>query len=236
VSGWAVHLPGLCPYEAVFRLQEALVRARMDRTIPDVVLFLEHRKVVTLGNRGRRDHLLLSEDALKQKGIDLIHSSRGGDVTYHGPGQVVMYPIIQLGDCEADSHGYLCNLEEIALRTASDFGIPAFRRPGMTGGWCDQGKFSAIGIRLRRWVTFHGMSLNVDLDLEDFQVITPCGLSGEAVTSFRHVLGDDVPGIVDVRQSMFQHFQEICSRELQWFDSRETWPDRLRELIEVESL
>jgi lipoyl(octanoyl) transferase len=175
------------------RLQEALVAARQAGAIPDVVLFLEHAPVVTLGRRGRQNFLLAPPDQLARQGIDFHLASRGGDVTYHAPGQLVLYPILQLGGAEADSRGYLHNLEEIALRTAADFGVAAHRRPGKNGAWTEDGKIAAIGFHLKRWVTMHGLSFNVSLDLRGFDLIVGCGLVGERVSSLQRLLGDRCP-------------------------------------------
>jgi lipoate-protein ligase B len=211
------------PYSAAMRLQDELVRRRIEETLPDMALFLEHTPVVTLGNRGRTEHLVASPVELQQRGIDMVHASRGGDVTYHGPGQMIIYPIIHLGTNEADTHGYLHNLEEIAIRTAADFGILAFRRSGKTGAWTDAGKLAAIGIRFKRWVTSHGMSFNVNPDLSGFSTIVPCGLVGEAVTSLERLLPDTCPAMAAVRASMTGHFCAVCRRAAAIH--RPPWPD-----------
>lgn len=194
-------------------VQDALVAARIEEQIPDIVLCLEHAPVITLGNRGRANHLTVSPDELAHRSITLARSTRGGDVTYHGPGQLILYPIIHLGASEADAHGYLNNLEEIAIRTIKDYGVLAFRRPGMTGAWTANGKLAAIGIRLKKWVTSHGMSLNVCPDLTGFNNIVPCGLVGEAVSSLLQILGAGrCPSVGDVRERMTTHFSAVCRR------------------------
>lgn len=193
--------------------QERLAAARAKDLLPDLVLFLQHRPVVTLGARGRTDQLRLAPERLAARGIELRHASRGGDVTYHGPGQWVMYPILKLGEREADAHGYLTNLEDVALRTAAAFDVEAWRRPGLNGAWTQGGKIAAIGFRIRRWVTLHGMSFNVDPDLSGFDTIFPCGLR-EPVTSLRHLLGERCPGPAAVREKMAQCFSEIFHRPL----------------------
>jgi lipoate-protein ligase B len=203
------------PYTDGTRLQQALLNARAQDAIPDVVLFLEHKPVVTLGNRGRRDHLLLSDEELGRRGIELAHAGRGGDVTYHGPGQLVMYPIVRLGTHEADAHGYLYNLEEVAIRTAAAFGVSAFRREGKNGAWTERGKLAAIGFRLKRWVTCHGMSFNVRGDLGGFETIVPCGLVGERVASLETLLGDTAPDVPAVRDVMAAQFEAVCGRRLE---------------------
>ncbi|HOW96697.1 MAG TPA: lipoyl(octanoyl) transferase LipB [Kiritimatiellia bacterium] len=201
------------PFSEGVELQERLVEARARGDIPDTVLFLEHAPVVTLGARGRTEHLKLSRDELAARGIELAPASRGGDVTYHGPGQLVMYPILKLGEREADAHGYLFNLEEVGLRTAADFGVQAWRRPGLNGIWTEAGKLAAIGFRIRRWVTMHGMSFNVDPDLGGFQAIFPCGLR-EPVTSLRALLGGRCPALSAVRDRMAVHFGAVFQRPL----------------------
>lgn len=195
-------------------LQESLVAARIAGLIPDVVLFLEHAPVITMGVRAAMGHVLLSKEELARRGIDIVRTSRGGDVTWHGPGQLVMYPVVRLGDREADAHGYLHNLEEIAMRTARDFGVSAFRRKGLTGAWTQTGKLAAIGVRFKRWVAFHGMSFNVNPDLSGFGSIIPCGLKGERVTSLLEIMREKCPSIEDVRLRMTIRFSEVCSREL----------------------
>ncbi len=210
---------GLVPYAEGVRLQEELVRARIEERIPDVVLFLEHAPVVTLGMRSRPGHVLLSSAELDARGIGLCRTSRGGDVTFHCPGQLVMYPILRLGEREADAHGYLRNLEEIAIRTACDFNVRAFRRDGLTGAWTQGGKLAAIGIRFKRWVTFHGMSFNVSPDLSGFSAIVPCGLRNEPVTSLRELLGGAAPSVSAVRERMAIHFADVCGRPMLCMDA-----------------
>lgn len=196
------------------QIQELLWRARLEDLIADTVLFLEHHPVITLGRRGRDNFVLAARDDLARRGVELVKSSRGGDVTYHAPGQLVMYPILKLGTTEADSHGYLRNLEEIATRTAADFGVTAFRRAGMNGAWTDSGKIAAIGFALKRWVTMHGMSFNVDPDLRGFDLIVGCGLVGQPVSSLKTILGAACPSIATVREHMARNFSHVCARPL----------------------
>lgn len=231
MSAWAINIDTPLPYAEGVRLQTALVNARIADTIPDTVIFLEHTSVITLGVRAQNSHVLLSDAALAKRHIDLHHSSRGGDVTWHGPGQLVMYPIIRLGEQEADAHGYLHNLEETAIRTAGDFGVRAYRRAGITGAWTQDGKLAAIGIRLKRWVTFHGMSFNVKPDLAGFGAIIPCGLAGEAVTSLEKLLGDACPTLAEVRAHMRRHFGDICHRHLQCAGPANHLPKELAKIL-----
>ncbi|MCX7006464.1 MAG: lipoyl(octanoyl) transferase LipB, partial [Kiritimatiellaeota bacterium] len=174
MKAWAVFFDAPLPYATGVRIQERLYAARLADAIPDTVLFLEHTPVVTLGQRGRDDGVRVAPERLRELGVDLAKASRGGNVTFHGPGQCVLYPILRLGSHEADAHGYLHNLEEVAIRTAANLDVQAFRREGKNGAWTDDGKIAAIGFRLKRWVTLHGMSFNVNVDLAGFDLIVPC--------------------------------------------------------------
>lgn len=226
----ALWFPKPVRYADGVRLQEALVSARQADRIPDTVLFLEHAPVITLGRRGRQNFLLAQPEYLRERGIDFELSSRGGDITYHGPGQLVMYPIVKLGTAEADAHGYLWNLEEIAIRTADRFGLTAYRREGMNGAWTDAGKIAAIGFHLKRWVTMHGMSFNVDLDLNGFSLIVGCGLVGEKVSSLKAQMGERCPPLSDVRHVMSSQFSTICQRELEFYEYGKEVPPALADI------
>jgi lipoyl(octanoyl) transferase len=232
MTAWGIFFDSPLTFADGVRIQEQLHAARLAGRIPDTILFLEHRPAVTLGTRGRSNYLLIPPEQLAARGIEFAQASRGGDVTYHGPGQLVMYPILKLGEREADSHSYLKNLEEIAIRTAADFGVVARRRKGMSGAWADDGKIAAIGFRLRRWITMHGMSLNVSVDLEGFQTIVPCGLQGEPVSSLKKILGDHCPSMERVRDRMAHNFSNICSRPLELFSIQDSLPGELRGLFD----
>jgi len=203
-------------------LQEELVRLRVSDEIPDTLLLLQHPAVITLGRRGRREHIQASEVVLEKAGIQIYTASRGGDVTAHAPGQWVLYPILKLTGNEKGAHGYLRALEQIALDTAADFGIRAFRRYGMAGAWSREGKFCAIGFKFIRWVSMHGLALNVNLDLTIFDLIVGCGLVGEPVTSFERILGKKSPGLVEVGESLRGHASTALQRRLE-----EVSPDEL---------
>ncbi len=228
---WAIHIDEPIPYAKALRLQEALLAARIAERIPDTIIYLQHTPVVTLGRRRRDEHLLLTPDQLAQRGVDYAEASRGGDVTYHAPGQLVMYPIIKLGTHDMDSHGHLWNLEQTAIDTAAGFGVPAYRREGMNGAWTDAGKISAIGFRLKRWVTYHGMSFNVDVDLSGFNVIVPCGLIGEPISSLSTILKERCPSVAEVRSSMALHFESIAGRTQQLVAIADL-PDDVAEMCE----
>lgn len=188
-----ITFPQPVSYALGLRLQEELVARRLAGEIGDTALLLEHEPVITLGIRAKAEHILLPPDELARRGIAVHTTPRGGDVTYHGPGQLVLYPIVMLEGPAADVHAYVASLEEIALRTAQAFGIEAYRRPGKTGIWTPAGKLAAIGVRFHRWVSSHGLSLNVDVAPGGFSAIVPCGLHGEPVASLATLLGPRCP-------------------------------------------
>ena len=181
---------GRVPYGEALTLQRSLQEARSEGRIPDTILLLEHEDVITSGRRSKLEHALLSDAALREAGYEVYHANRGGDVTYHGPGQLLGYPILDLSRHGSDVHGYLRQLEGVLIDTLGDFGIPARRRPGYAGVWLDERrKIASIGIGLRRWTTLHGFALNVCCDLERFKAIIPCGLADVEITSMSQFLG-----------------------------------------------
>ncbi len=204
------------PCSLLYPVMERLVEERIADRIPDSVLFLEHERVVTLGNRGRENHLLVPREELERRGIPVVHASRGGDVTFHGPGQLVIYPICKLGAVEADARNWLHNLEESGLRLCAELGIRAWRTPGQTGVWTEKGKVAAIGVRFRRWVAYHGMSLNVDISLDFTQWIVPCGLVGKPVTTLRAFLGTQCPSLDEIAERLRIHLGAALTRDIQW--------------------
>lgn len=181
---------GTVSYQAALDLQMRLVDERKQGRIPDQLLLLEHPPVITLGarNRNARSNVLETAEALAAKGVELFETGRGGDVTYHGPGQLVGYPIIELPVDRHDVHRYVRDLEEVLIQAVSDFGITASRIPGLTGIWVGDTKLAAIGVRISRWVTSHGFALNVSTDLSHFGLIVPCGISDKGVTSMERLL------------------------------------------------
>ena len=213
------HIQKPVAYATMLETQDRLVAERLAGLIPDTVLFLEHLPVITLGRSTKPGHLLRNPDQLARMGIALARSPRGGDITYHAPGQVIMYPILKLEGVDADVHDYTRKLEEVAILTAADFGVPAFRRSGMTGVWTKTGKLAAIGVRIRRWVTSHGMSFNVNIDLSGFDAIVPCGLAGEQVTSLARILSKSCPSATRVRDRMAHHFSRVFNRRLRLFSA-----------------
>ena len=182
-------------------------------------LFVEHPHVYTLGKSGHIENLLIDEEGLKNKGATFYKINRGGDITYHGPGQIVGYPILDLENFFTDIHKYLRSLEEVIIRTLSDYGLKGERSEGETGVWLDVGtpfarKICAMGVRCSRWVTMHGFALNVNTDLGYFDNIIPCGIRGKAVTSLNVELAKDKVDTQEVKQRILTHFKEIFEATL----------------------
>ena len=182
-------------------------------------LFVEHPHVYTLGKSGHIENLLIDEEELKNKGATFYKINRGGDITYHGPGQIVGYPILDLENFFTDIHKYLRSLEEVIIRTLSDYGLKGERSEGETGVWLDVGtpfarKICAMGVRCSRWVTMHGFALNVNTDLGYFDNIIPCGIRGKAVTSLNVELAKDKVDLEEVKQRILTHFKEIFEATL----------------------
>lgn len=184
--------PGRIPYGEGLELQARLVADRQAGQIDDTLVLLEHDPVVTLGRNARPSSLLLSKAELKARGVSVFETGRGGDVTYHGPGQVVGYPILDLAPDRRDVHHYVRDLEEVMIRVSADYGVAAGRIPGLTGVWVDDSKLGAIGVRIARWVTSHGFAFNVSTDLAGFSLIVPCGIRERGVTSLERILGRPV--------------------------------------------
>jgi len=190
---------GLIGYARALELQRDLVERRKRGEIADRLLLLEHPDVITLGVRTRnaRTHVLETDEGLAAQGVELFETGRGGDVTYHGPGQLVGYPILDLNPHRRDVHRYVRDLEAVLIQAVASFGITAGRVPGLTGIWVDapdgQAKLAAIGVRISRWVTSHGFALNVNTDLSRFGLIVPCGITDRGVTSMERLLGHRLP-------------------------------------------
>jgi lipoyl(octanoyl) transferase len=204
---------GSIPYAESHLLQEALVEQRKRDEIPDSLLLLEHPHAITLGRAANRANVLIDDEGRARSEVGLFETGRGGDVTYHGPGQLVGYPIIKLAPDRCDVRRYVRDLEEVLIRTAADFGIEAGRIEGLTGVWVDGEKLAAIGVRISRWVTMHGFAFNITTDLSYFQMIVPCGIRNHGVTSLQKLLGRTVEGR-DVAQRIIDHFGEIFDRQM----------------------
>ena len=208
-----VHRLHLVTYENALKLQQKLVEMRQRNEIDDQFLLLEHPPVITLGRGGDAANLLATPDTLTAQRVRFFETTRGGDITYHGPGQLVGYPIIHLGEGNRDVRRYVTNLEEVLIRTVAEYGITAERVEGKRGIWVGNEKIAAIGVRIARWVTSHGFALNVTTNLEHFRLITPCGLHGTGVTSIEKLTGRRV-ALDEVRELVTKHFAEIFQREL----------------------
>ena len=206
---------GLVPYADGLALQRDLVEARKAGQIPDQLLLLQHPPVITLGAKVRNDrsHVLASDEALDEAGVSLFEAGRGGDVTYHGPGQLVGYPILDLRPDRCDVHRYVRDLEEVMIGMAAGFGVRAERVAGLTGAWVGRNKLAAIGVRISRWITSHGFAFNVSTDLAHFGLIVPCGIADRGVTSLGELLGAAPPMAV-VEDAAIASFAAVFGREI----------------------
>jgi lipoyl(octanoyl) transferase len=204
---------GLVNYAQALDLQKQLVEDRKADRIPDQLLLLEHPPVITLGVKSRddRSHVLATPEALERDGVEIVATGRGGDVTFHGPGQLVGYPVIDLRPDRCDVHRYVRDLEEVLIRTAVAFGIDAVRSPGLTGVWVGQEKLAAIGVRIARWVTSHGFALNVTTKLDHFNLIVPCGIQDRGVTSMEKLLGRPV-SMDEVEEAVISQMSGVFGR------------------------
>ena len=201
---------GRVPYADALALQKQLVEERREGRVGDMLLLVEHPHVLTLGVRGDggRSHILATPDLLESRGVDVHETGRGGDITYHGPGQIVGYPIIDLKPDRCDVHRYVRDLEEVIIRVAADYGLTGERVAGLTGVWVGGEKVAAIGVRIARWITSHGFALNVTTDLDYFNLIVPCGIADRGVTSLSKLLGRAVDRR-EVEDRLVQRFSEV---------------------------
>lgn len=204
----AVYRLGRVSYADAHALQERLVDTRKEGRGEDVLLFLEHPKVITLGRAAKQANILLSDEALAAQGYEVFATGRGGDVTFHGPGQLVAYPIVDLKPERQDVRRYVQDLEETMIRVCADFGLSAGRSEGKNGTWIGDRKVGAVGVRISRWVTMHGFALNVTTDLSLFGAIVPCGIPDRGVTSLERELGF-APNFEDVQTKAAKHFAAL---------------------------
>ena len=208
-------------YRNGMALQKRLLNARIaDPELPDAVLLLEHKPVFTLGRRGGRDHLMVEEDLLHRHGIDLVDTERGGFITYHGPGQLVAYPIVNIRRRRQGVADFVSSLEEVMIRTAARWGIVAQRRPEYRGVWIGDRKLGSIGIAVRRGVTFHGLAINIKPDLTPFTWINPCGIEHAVVTSLEAEGATDA-GIPDARHAVKRAFESVFGVRFLEIDTEE---------------
>jgi lipoyl(octanoyl) transferase len=204
---------GKMPYGAAWELQKQVWQLRVDNRIPDTLILVEHPAVVTLGKSGKASNLLVSEDELRRRGIELFRVERGGDITYHGPGQLVGYPIFFIQEAIAGVHAFVSKVEESLIHALAAQGISAERRPKLTGVWVRDEKVAAIGVAVSRRVSFHGFALNVNTDLSQFELINPCGIRDKGVTSLQRLLGRPV-SMPLVKHQVAAGFETVFDVEL----------------------
>jgi lipoyl(octanoyl) transferase len=204
---------GLVPYADALELQRTLVDDRKAGRIPDTLLLLQHPHVVTIGvKKDGRSHIVATPDRLDALGVGVFETGRGGDVTYHGPGQLVGYPILDLNPDRRDVHRYVRDLEEVMIRVCADYGIEAGRIKGLSGTWVGDEKIGAIGVRISRWVTSHGFAFNVTTDVDFFKLIVPCGIADRGVTSLAARTGR-TPPMTEVEDRLIGRFSEVFEKQ-----------------------
>jgi lipoate-protein ligase B len=209
----SVDLPDI-DYEAAWELQTGLVQAKYEGIIKDdLILFAEHKPVFTLGRRGGLENLMVTESFLNESGIQVFRVERGGNITFHGPGQLVVYPIVNLRASKLSVVGYVGNLEEVMIRSVSDWGIAAQRKDKNRGIWVGRRKIGSVGVAVRRGVAFHGVSLNVNISLAPFQWMHPCGLKNVETTSMENELAKPL-SLKQVRQTVQKHFMQIFNVDM----------------------
>ncbi len=220
-----VYRVGVIAYDAAHTLQRELVEARKAGTIGDTLLLLEHLPVLTLGRGGKADNILFSREVLAAQGVSVEEVGRGGDVTYHGPGQLVGYPIMDLHPDRLDVRKYVASLEETMIRVAADYGVKAGRMEGFNGAWVDgERKIGAVGVRISRWVTMHGFALNNTTELSHFQLIIPCGITNKEVTSIERETGQGVP-MRELEERAAHHFASIYEASVTWHEGPPVVPE-----------
>jgi len=204
---------GLVPYREALATQQRLADDRRHGRVPDQLLLLQHPPVITLGVKARasRNHVLATPEVLAAQGVELVETGRGGDVTYHGPGQLVGYPILDLKPDRCDVHRYVRDLEETLIRVAAAFGVTGGRVEGLTGVWVGREKLAAIGVRISRWITSHGFAFNVATNLDDFSLIVPCGIADRGVTSLARLAARPV-SMAEVEDATVRAFCEVFDR------------------------
>ena len=204
---------GTKDYKEVWDLQKIVHQNRVEERIPNTLILVEHNPVITMGKSGNESNVLFPIDSLKEKGVQYYEIERGGDVTYHGPGQLVGYPIFNVKDGLAGIKPFIHGIEKAVIATLVDFGIRGYQKEQMIGVWTDMGKVCSIGVAVKRWVSFHGFALNVNTDLAYFDMIVPCGLKNVEMTSMQHILGSEV-SMDEVRRSVAMSFGEVFEQEV----------------------
>lgn len=199
---------GLIDYQKAWDIQKNIFEKRYEQELPDVLFLLEHNHTYTLGKTADKNNLIGSEEYLNENNIKVYEIDRGGDITYHGPGQIVGYPIINLTDWKNDTHKYLRGIEEVIIRTCAEFGLNAGRNEKYTGVWIDNRKIAAIGIKVSRWITMHGFAFNVSTNLDFFNGIIPCGIRDKSVTSIQAEVGENIEKET-VKSFLLKHFTDV---------------------------
>lgn len=200
-------------YREVWELQKSIHEKRVSEKLPNTLLLVEHNPVITMGKSGQQSNVLFPIAFLKEKGVDFYNIERGGDATYHGPGQLVGYPIFNVRDGLAGIKPFINGIEESIIGTLLHFGIRAYKKENMIGVWTDKGKICSIGVAVKRWVSFHGFALNVNTDLSYFDLIIPCGLKNVEMTSMQQILGENVL-MNEVKQRIATNFGEIFNQDI----------------------
>jgi len=202
---------GLTDYEDCYRIQKEFVRLRKLGEVDDSVIITEHNPVFTIGRSGSSDNLLVPESGLSELGVKVLNIDRGGDVTFHGPGQLVAYPIVDLKAAGKDLHGYLRDLEEAAIRFLNDYSVCGERIEKKTGVWVSGGKIASVGVGASNWVTFHGLSVNINCDLSFFSMINPCGMKDVEMTSLARIKGQEIE-MREARDRLLCHCEEVVAK------------------------
>jgi len=211
------------PYEPAFAIQERILEARMRDRLPSTIILQENSSVFTIGRTGSRSNILASADELQRLGIEVLEVNRGGDITYHGPGQLIVSPLLYLGDVDLNANQYLHRLEDVLIDLLSTFGIRTYKKKDYPGVWWNQAKIGAVGIAVKHGYTFHGFSLNVNLDLAPFNLINPCGVSQMLITSLHQILGHEIP-MAEIKEKLHKIMMETFSlsiRDVSWKEVQE---------------
>ncbi len=209
---------GKTDYRNAWHIQKQLVELRCNNRIPDCIIFTEHNPVITMGRATDKKHLLVSLDELEARGVDLFEVERGGDITFHGPGQSVVYPIVDLNNWGRDVHRYLRDLEKFVIDSLNDLGLKTDTREGLTGIWAGDYKVCAIGVAASRWITYHGLALNVNTDLDYFRLITPCGIAKYKVGTISELLQEEID-LQKVNELLTENFVEMFYYEAENIDN-----------------
>ena len=223
-QGYCIEL-GCSDYGEILDLQLRLNQARQRNEIPDTFLLLEHRPCLTIGRKGGWNHILAGSSVLAAQNIKVFESNRGGDITYHGPGQLICYPVVALTGAERDLHAFARKMEEMLIRTLRQFGLASGRKARYPGVWIGDAKIGAMGMAVRKWVTMHGVALNVCPDLRHFDLITPCGISGLGVTSMQELTG--MADMADVRRVLKRQLEGLFQIRLE-----DIGPDKIKEMTQ----